>query len=98
MLGPGHVSTGQIAPGQYQGLSRGYNRGSCLAKESRKTRDSIKWITAMGKRIWLGLTMPSQMAPTQVTLRMALKPIRMEDPGRGSREQTNHVLLPWGHI
>lgn len=36
--------------------------------ESRKTRDSIKWIAAMGKRIGLELTMPSEMAPTQVTL------------------------------
>lgn len=35
----------------------------------------------MGKRIWLGLTVLSEMEPMQVTPRMALKQVQMEDTG-----------------
>lgn len=35
-----------------------------MAKESRETRGNIRWMAVMGKRrIWLGLTVPSGMAP-----------------------------------
>lgn len=64
---PWSYHEGQIMPSTVPGREqRGCSREICLAKDSRKTRGNIRWMAVMGKRrIWLGLTVPSGMAPVQ---------------------------------